>query len=40
MLKRLDGEISVVICLSDKDMARLRDNEKFKKYATYGTYIG
>ena len=35
--KRLDGELTVVICLRDEDMERLRTDEKF---ARYGKYIG
>ena len=37
MPKRLDGEVSIVICLRDEDMERLRADEGFTKY---GTYIG
>ena len=35
--RRLDGELTVVICLRDEDMERLRTDEEFAKY---GKYIG
>ena len=37
MPKRLDGEISVAVCLRDEDLERLREDAEFVKY---GTYIG
>ncbi|MCJ1359985.1 MAG: hypothetical protein MMC33_009988 [Icmadophila ericetorum] len=35
MPKRLDGEITVGLCLRDGDMERLRGDEEFGKYAEY-----
>ncbi|RDW72496.1 uncharacterized protein DSM5745_07668 [Aspergillus mulundensis] len=33
--KALDGEVGVAICLNDEDMARLKGDGKFMKYATF-----
>jgi hypothetical protein len=37
MPKRIDGEISVAVCLRDEDLERLKEDEEFVKY---GIYLG